>query len=64
MINILHDSDISSLYVSLKDTLTENMFIHIHSLWPSLLKVPSFLVEFMTPIVKVSDFLCRKPIRV
>ncbi|MCL7048155.1 hypothetical protein MKW94_026838 [Papaver nudicaule] len=26
----------------------------IHSFWPSLLKVPSFLVEFITPIVKVT----------
>ncbi len=26
----------------------------IHSFWPSLLKIPSFLVEFITPIVKVS----------
>ena len=26
------------------------------SYWPSLLKVPSFLVEFMSPIVKVSIF--------
>ncbi|CAL5414885.1 unnamed protein product [Camellia sinensis] len=25
----------------------------IHSFWPSLLKIPSFLVEFITPIVKV-----------
>lgn len=25
----------------------------IHSFWPSLLKVPSFLIEFITPIVKV-----------
>lgn len=25
----------------------------IHSFWPSLLRVPSFLVEFITPIVKV-----------
>ena len=56
MINILHDSDSSSFYVSLKDTLIENWFIHIHSFSPSLLKVPSFLVEFVTPIVKVSDF--------
>ncbi|CAL5356365.1 unnamed protein product [Camellia sinensis] len=24
----------------------------IHSFWPSLLKIPSFLVEFLTPIVK------------
>lgn len=28
----------------------------IHSFWPSLLKVPSFLVEFITPIVKVLAF--------
>ena len=54
--NIHHDSDSSSLYVSLKDTFIENWFIHIHSFWPSLLKVPSFLVEFITPIVRVSDF--------
>ncbi|KAJ4969606.1 hypothetical protein NE237_002705 [Protea cynaroides] len=26
----------------------------IHSFWPSLLKIPSFLVEFITPIVKAS----------
>eukprot|EP00250_Pteridium_aquilinum_P019523 c24465_g1_i1 orf=369-4922(-) len=26
----------------------------IHSFWPSLLKVPSFLVEFITPIVKAT----------
>lgn len=26
----------------------------IHSFWPTLLKVPSFLVEFITPIVKVN----------
>ncbi|RZC81985.1 hypothetical protein C5167_044563 [Papaver somniferum] len=26
----------------------------IHSFWPSLLKIPSFLVEFITPIVKVT----------
>ncbi|KAG6629641.1 hypothetical protein CIPAW_14G099000 [Carya illinoinensis] len=25
----------------------------IHSYWPSLLRVPSFLIEFITPIVKV-----------
>lgn len=25
----------------------------IHSFWPSLLKVPTFLLEFITPIVKV-----------
>ncbi|CAL5433648.1 unnamed protein product [Camellia sinensis] len=24
----------------------------IHSFWPSLLKIPSFLVEFLTPIMK------------
>ena len=28
----------------------------IHSYWPSLLKVPSFLIEFITPIVKVGIF--------
>ncbi|XP_011621441.1 DNA topoisomerase 2 isoform X2 [Amborella trichopoda] len=27
----------------------------IHSFWPSLLKVPSFLVEFITPIVKARN---------
>ncbi|KAI9169979.1 hypothetical protein LWI28_020463 [Acer negundo] len=27
----------------------------IHSFWPSLLKVPSFLVEFITPIVKATN---------
>ncbi|XP_050387833.1 DNA topoisomerase 2 [Argentina anserina] len=27
----------------------------IHSFWPSLLKVPSFLVEFITPIVKATQ---------
>ncbi|XP_010023678.2 DNA topoisomerase 2 [Eucalyptus grandis] len=26
----------------------------VHSFWPSLLKVPSFLVEFITPIVKAT----------
>ena len=26
----------------------------IHSFWPSLLKVPGFLIEFITPIVKVT----------
>ncbi|CAN6696972.1 unnamed protein product [Malus baccata var. baccata] len=26
----------------------------IHSFWPSLLKIPSFLVEFITPIVKAT----------
>ncbi|KAI3983053.1 hypothetical protein MKX01_035334 [Papaver californicum] len=26
----------------------------IHKFWPSLLKVPSFLIEFITPIVKVT----------
>ncbi|KAF5179677.1 Dna topoisomerase [Thalictrum thalictroides] len=26
----------------------------IHSFWPTLLKVPSFLIEFITPIVKAS----------
>lgn len=25
----------------------------VHSFWPSLLKIPSFMVEFITPIVKV-----------
>ncbi|CAI9103034.1 OLC1v1001450C1 [Oldenlandia corymbosa var. corymbosa] len=27
----------------------------IHKFWPSLLKIPSFLVEFITPIVKAFD---------
>ncbi|KAF8396139.1 hypothetical protein HHK36_017752 [Tetracentron sinense] len=27
----------------------------IHSFWPSLMKVPSFLVEFITPIVKATN---------
>ncbi|XP_062220005.1 DNA topoisomerase 2-like [Phragmites australis] len=27
----------------------------IHSFWPSLLKVPSFLVEFITPIIKATN---------
>ncbi|XWS74969.1 hypothetical protein CRYUN_Cryun01aG0044300 [Craigia yunnanensis] len=27
----------------------------IHSFWPSLLKVPSFMVEFITPIVKATQ---------
>ncbi|KQK00888.1 DNA topoisomerase 2 isoform X2 [Brachypodium distachyon] len=27
----------------------------IHSSWPSLLKVPSFLVEFITPIIKATN---------
>lgn len=26
----------------------------IHSFWPSLLKVPTFMVEFTTPIIRVS----------
>ncbi|XP_038973875.1 DNA topoisomerase 2-like isoform X2 [Phoenix dactylifera] len=26
----------------------------IHSFWPSLLKIPSFMVEFITPIVKAT----------
>lgn len=26
----------------------------IHSFWPSLLKVPEFMVEFTTPIIRVS----------
>ncbi|WJX73011.1 DNA topoisomerase 2 [Trifolium repens] len=26
----------------------------IHSFWPSLLKVPSFMVEFTTPIIRAS----------
>lgn len=30
----------------------------IHSFWPSLLKIPSFLVEFITPIVKVDALTC------
>ena len=28
----------------------------IHSYWPSLLKVPFFLIEFITPLVKVGVF--------
>ncbi|KAL6655583.1 hypothetical protein ACP70R_006409 [Stipagrostis hirtigluma subsp. patula] len=27
----------------------------IHSFWPSLLKVPSFMVEFITPIIKATN---------
>uniref|UniRef100_A0A0D9VJV1 DNA topoisomerase 2 n=1 Tax=Leersia perrieri TaxID=77586 RepID=A0A0D9VJV1_9ORYZ len=27
----------------------------IHSFWPSLLKIPSFLVEFITPIIKATN---------
>lgn len=27
----------------------------IHSFWPSLLKMPSFMIEFITPIVKVCE---------
>ncbi|KAJ4785264.1 DNA topoisomerase 2 [Rhynchospora pubera] len=27
----------------------------IHSFWPSLLKIPSFMVEFITPIVKATN---------
>lgn len=26
----------------------------LHSFWPSLLKIPGFLLEFITPIVKVT----------
>jgi DNA gyrase/topoisomerase IV subunit B len=29
----------------------------IHFFWPSLLKLPGFLTEFITPIVRVSDQL-------
>ncbi|EFH59729.1 hypothetical protein ARALYDRAFT_898932 [Arabidopsis lyrata subsp. lyrata] len=32
----------------------------IHSFWPSLLKVPSFLVEFITPIVKAKNKAKKK----
>eukprot|EP01047_Picozoa_sp_COSAG01_P028229 COSAG01_NODE_1890_length_8979_cov_5.337500_2_plen_1328_part_00 len=33
----------------------KGLFINfIHTFWPSLLKVPGFMVEFITPIVKVS----------
>ncbi|KAG7578464.1 C-terminal associated domain of TOPRIM [Arabidopsis thaliana x Arabidopsis arenosa] len=32
----------------------------IHSFWPSLLKVPSFLVEFITPIVKATHKNTKK----
>jgi DNA topoisomerase-2 len=33
----------------------KGLFINfIHSFWPSLLKLPGFLLEFVTPIVKVS----------
>ena len=28
---------------------------YLHHFWPSLLKVPGFLTEFITPIVKVSN---------
>ncbi|KAG9456462.1 hypothetical protein H6P81_000970 [Aristolochia fimbriata] len=31
-----------------------------HSCWPSLLKIPSFLVEFITPIVKVTNNKTKK----
>lgn len=31
----------------------------IHSFWPSLLRVPSFMIEFITPIVKVSILQCH-----
>ena len=31
----------------------------IHKEWPSLLKVPSFLVEFITPIIKVGNSFGR-----
>ncbi|KAM0910669.1 hypothetical protein ACQ4PT_013993 [Festuca glaucescens] len=35
------------------DSHIEGLLINfIHSFWPSLLKVPSFLVEFITPIIK------------
>jgi hypothetical protein len=37
----------------------------LHTFYPSLLKVPGFLVEFITPIIKVSvnscfDMLCLR----
>ncbi|XP_010512994.1 PREDICTED: DNA topoisomerase 2 isoform X2 [Camelina sativa] len=32
----------------------------IHSFWPSLLKVPSFIVEFITPIVKAKHKKTKK----
>ncbi|KAL6006450.1 hypothetical protein ACLOJK_037404 [Asimina triloba] len=31
-----------------------------HSFWPSLLKIPSFLVEFITPIVKATNKKTKK----
>ena len=33
----------------------KGLFINfVHSFWPSLLKVPGFLQEFVTPIIKVA----------
>ncbi|XP_077227115.1 DNA topoisomerase 2-like [Tasmannia lanceolata] len=32
----------------------------LHSCWPSLLKIPSFLVEFITPIVKATNNKTKK----
>ncbi|KAM0910667.1 hypothetical protein ACQ4PT_013993 [Festuca glaucescens] len=38
------------------DSHIEGLLINfIHSFWPSLLKVPSFLVEFITPIIKATN---------
>uniref|UniRef100_A0ACD5TW45 Uncharacterized protein n=1 Tax=Avena sativa TaxID=4498 RepID=A0ACD5TW45_AVESA len=34
----------------------------IHSFWPSLLKVPSFLVEFITPIIKATNNKNKKTV--
>lgn len=34
----------------------------IHSFWPSLLKVPSFLVEFITPIIKATNNRGKKSV--
>uniref|UniRef100_A0ACD5YXT2 Uncharacterized protein n=1 Tax=Avena sativa TaxID=4498 RepID=A0ACD5YXT2_AVESA len=34
----------------------------IHSSWPSLLKVPSFLVEFITPIIKATNNKNKKSV--
>jgi hypothetical protein len=30
----------------------------LHTFYPSLLKVPGFLVEFITPIIKVNTCAC------
>lgn len=32
----------------------------IHHFWPSLLKIPGFMLEFITPIVKVGCTICGR----